>query len=355
MQKEFVSVIIPTFNSAKTLSSCLESIKAQHYDQRLIEILVIDGGSADKTLEVAEKYGCKLLQNPKTQQEYAKHIGLLKAKGSVAIFLDSDEAFESPDAIAKRVTALKGDNEFQAKVVIFGGYKKPAGASAINDYINIFSDPFAYFMYGISTQAGLLQESWQKRFGNFTEVETLFKFQLQPQAEKPLVDMCAGNAIDLDYLRLAFQSQLNDPLIVPKVFYLIVAKTGKVALLKNDATIHYSADSLKKYVSKLKWRVLVNVRYKNMPGTGFSNREAYEPTAFAKKKYLFVPYALTVVMPLSQSILLAIKYKKPILLIHAPLTFFVGVNILWQYFLATFNVPVKLKAYGKDDKVLEVK
>ena len=58
-----VSVIIPTFNSSKTLSQCLESIKGQNYAGE-IEIIIADGGSTDGTIQVAKRYTDKIFDNP---------------------------------------------------------------------------------------------------------------------------------------------------------------------------------------------------------------------------------------------------------------------------------------------------
>ncbi|MFH7873662.1 MAG: glycosyltransferase, partial [Candidatus Aenigmatarchaeota archaeon] len=49
--KPLVSIIIPTYNSEKTLAKCLESIKNQSYKN--IEIIVVDRFSKDKTAEIA--------------------------------------------------------------------------------------------------------------------------------------------------------------------------------------------------------------------------------------------------------------------------------------------------------------
>ncbi|AEF97132.1 glycosyltransferase family 2 protein [Methanotorris igneus] len=53
-----VSVIIPTYNSEKTIGICLESIKNQTYKN--IEIIVVDKFSNDNTVEIAKKYTDKV-------------------------------------------------------------------------------------------------------------------------------------------------------------------------------------------------------------------------------------------------------------------------------------------------------
>jgi len=55
MNKPTVSVVIPTYNSERTLRDCLESIKHQDY-QCEVEIIIADSGSTGNTLEIARKY-----------------------------------------------------------------------------------------------------------------------------------------------------------------------------------------------------------------------------------------------------------------------------------------------------------
>ena len=52
-----ISIVIPTYNSERTLSLCLGSIAEQDYPREKIEIIIADGGSKDRTLEIAEKFG----------------------------------------------------------------------------------------------------------------------------------------------------------------------------------------------------------------------------------------------------------------------------------------------------------
>ena len=77
-----ISIITPTYNSAKTLISCLDSIKYQDYKGD-IEIIIADGGSTDSTLEIAQKYTDKIYPNPLKTGEAGKAAGVKQAKNEI--------------------------------------------------------------------------------------------------------------------------------------------------------------------------------------------------------------------------------------------------------------------------------
>ena len=72
-RRGLVSIIVPTLNAQRTLQNTLESIASQSYPAEDVEVLLIDGGSTDDTLQIACQYGCTVLRNDKVQQEFAKH------------------------------------------------------------------------------------------------------------------------------------------------------------------------------------------------------------------------------------------------------------------------------------------
>ena len=61
VQDKLVSVIIPTFNSGRTISACLSSIKSQTYSR--CEIIVVDKFSRDSTTSMSKQYGCKIIES----------------------------------------------------------------------------------------------------------------------------------------------------------------------------------------------------------------------------------------------------------------------------------------------------
>lgn len=88
---ELVSVIVPTFNSAKFLSVCLASVAGQRYP--CMETLVVDNYSNDGTAKVAEAFGANVILFKGTQGA-ARNVGIAKSRGSYVLFLDSDQRLE---------------------------------------------------------------------------------------------------------------------------------------------------------------------------------------------------------------------------------------------------------------------
>ncbi len=345
-----ISVAIATYNSERTLALSLESLRNQNYPADRIEILVLDGGSSDQTLEIAKKFGCTILDNPRIQQDYAKHMALLHAKGKYLIYLDSDEVIGNPDSFKKRVHAFQTS---EAHAVLFSGYEKPKGSSSINDYLNIMSDPFNYFMYQHNAEDGYLHKSLKRRYGIVQEDEIYALFHFPVKVPFPLIDMCAGATIDLDYLKKS-GSDLENEMLVPRLFLETTKSNRLVAVLKEDPIIHHSLDSLAKFIEKIKWRIVANIHYQHIPGTGYANREDFQPKGFTIKKYLFLPYAFSLILPLWTSVVKSVAHKKPVLLLHLPLTLFTAGYILFQYGLKVMGYRPDLKSYGNKKTSLNI-
>lgn len=99
-KKPIVSVIIPTFNSSRTLRQCLESIKNQDYGY--VELVVVDRYSSDSTREIANSHNATLLlKGPERSAQ--KNYGAKYAKGDFIYFVDSDFILEN-NAISKCVS-----------------------------------------------------------------------------------------------------------------------------------------------------------------------------------------------------------------------------------------------------------
>ena len=93
-----ISIIIPILNEEKYISKCLDSIIDSDFDKSQIEVLLVDGGSNDKTIEIIKNYQkkypfFKLLHNPKKIVPVAMNIGIKEAKGKYIIRLDAHSSY----------------------------------------------------------------------------------------------------------------------------------------------------------------------------------------------------------------------------------------------------------------------
>ncbi|MHA1594743.1 MAG: glycosyltransferase family 2 protein [Candidatus Baldrarchaeia archaeon] len=106
MDEQLVSIVIPTYNSEKTLPLCLKTIKNQCLDHisKNVEIIVVDSFSRDRTVEIAKKYGARVIQTHGGLL-WARYIGHLYAKGAIELLLDSDQLLH-PTAIKRGVKMI---------------------------------------------------------------------------------------------------------------------------------------------------------------------------------------------------------------------------------------------------------
>jgi glycosyltransferase involved in cell wall biosynthesis len=312
-------------------------VARQSYDARLVEVLVIDGGSTDRTVEIAREFGCRVLHNPRVQPEEAKLLGLSQAEGRYVVFLDSDEVLCDERSIEGKISLLESSKD--VKNVITAGLLNPAGYPGINDYTNRFGDPFSYFMYRID--GGDYGKSL-RRYSIAYEDDARLTVRFTERDVLPICDG-GGHCFDLSYLKEV--ADITELALIPVIFNRMAERTAHLGLVKGDFTLHYSTTSVGRYIKKLRWRIIANVH--RATGTeGFTNRAGSQPRAFQLKKYLFVLYGFSIIWPLIDACCLAVKYRKRAFLLHLPLSCYAAACITFQYILKLCGVNPKLGGYG---------
>jgi len=128
----FVSVIIPSFNSQETLRKCLTIVVNQGYPSERYETILVDGGSTDKTLEIAKEFPVRIAYEPKKGRGNAYNRGLNEAKGDLVAFLDSD-AYALDSWLRIMVDELKEEN---GVAVVHCRLKAPQDCSFIQKCID---------------------------------------------------------------------------------------------------------------------------------------------------------------------------------------------------------------------------
>lgn len=115
-----ISIIIPTFNVEKYINECLDALLAQTFKN--YEIIVVDDGSSDNTINILNEYkknhcNIKLIQQENRYAGVARNNGMKYAQGKYLLFLDSDDFFESNMLEKIYNKAIECD----AEVVLFNG------------------------------------------------------------------------------------------------------------------------------------------------------------------------------------------------------------------------------------------
>src|SRR4051795_164517 len=88
-----VTVAVPVLNGARYLEEVLSAVQAQEgLDNRELEILVIDSGSTDGSLSIAERYGARLHQIPKSEFSHGgtRNLAMRLARGDHVPFVTQD-------------------------------------------------------------------------------------------------------------------------------------------------------------------------------------------------------------------------------------------------------------------------
>lgn len=86
--KPEISVIIPALNEEKYIPITLDSLKQQSFND--FEVIVVDGGSTDRTRELARRWGAKVVIEEGKGAGLARNTGAKHSKSSILIFLDAD-------------------------------------------------------------------------------------------------------------------------------------------------------------------------------------------------------------------------------------------------------------------------
>lgn len=109
--KPLVTVIIPNYNYAKYLTDCLSSILEQSYSP--LEILLIDDGSTDQSLFVAQNYAdrVQIFSNGHFGVNAARNLGIKNATGKYIAFCDSDDVWVSTK-VERQVNFLENNPNF---------------------------------------------------------------------------------------------------------------------------------------------------------------------------------------------------------------------------------------------------
>ncbi|MCB2181627.1 MAG: TIGR04283 family arsenosugar biosynthesis glycosyltransferase [Desulfobulbaceae bacterium] len=173
-EKKVVSVIIPVLNEEQHLSLVLDSIGSGDF----VEVIVVDGGSTDRTPQIAEKYGVKILfcRSGRARQLNA---GAAEAKGEIYLFLHGDTTL--PEGFAELVRKSLAEENIAAGAFQLSFDSPLKKMKFISWGANVRSKIFQ-MPYG--DQALFMKASRFNEIGGFPEISIMEDFSLVRELKK---------------------------------------------------------------------------------------------------------------------------------------------------------------------------
>lgn len=116
-----VTVIIPMYNSEKTIISTLDSVLNQTYLNKNIELIIVNDGSTDKSKKIVEDYmkeekskeiSIKLINKVNSGVSSARNIGIKEAQGKWIALLDSDDEW-LPTKLEMQIEEIKKNSDIK--------------------------------------------------------------------------------------------------------------------------------------------------------------------------------------------------------------------------------------------------
>lgn len=157
-----LSIIIPTLNEEKYLPLLLAEIKKQNFSD--LEIIVADAGSQDKTLEIAQVFGCKITAGGLPAR--GRNEGAKIAQGDTLLFMDADNIYLPEDFLKNLLEEFEKRKLDVASFPIYpqgNGFDKFA-YRLYNFWVNLSQKFSAY-----ATNSVLVKKEIFEKVGGFDE------------------------------------------------------------------------------------------------------------------------------------------------------------------------------------------
>ncbi len=303
--RPFISILTPTYNADKILKAFLETLDKQDYPKNKMEILILDGGSTDKTLSLAKKYNTKIYHNKKRLAEPAITLGMSVAKGDLMMVLAVDNLLYDQKSFMKMAEVF-ADKE------IYGAFPKQESSpkdTIYTKYINTFTDPYNHFVYGYAANG----RTFSRIYKTLEHNDIYDVYDYSSNDVRPMMAFAQGFTV-----RKGFQRKKRDAMDDINPLYDLLDQKKKIAYVHSVSLYHHTIHSLDHFMRKQRWATR-NALEKKKYGIILRVERLSEQQKLKIK--LWPVYSLTLVAPLLISLYGVMRDKKSIWLLHPVLCF----------------------------------
>lgn len=308
-----VSFVIPVFNEEYHLPGCLNSISAQTYPHDQVEVIIADGGSADRTLEMAEKWrseqsiSMRIVENPRRIAEFGKAVALKVSDGDFVILLDADNRLCDPDWLKK---ALRAFELFPDAFGFESCYLPTPDGTSLSNYLTVclhISDPLAWGAATHPIECGVTIDG-DVRYR---------KYKIPPGYP------CGANGFI--YRRSVIEPYIDRDTFEEAVVPMDIAARSDAYIVSADGVgvHHYYVGSIRDFLRKRKKIALKSHTRQQERDTWISFTGG--------RIYWAALSQITFVWPFFYSLWMAFKKKDRLWLLHAPVCFLTSVTYLLNW------------------------
>lgn len=204
-----VSVVVPVYNAARTLKKCVGSLTSQTFGN--IEILLVNNGSTDDSLEVCKKIAnkdsrIKVIDHYEKGVSTARNRGIDESSGDYIMFVDADDWIDANVCEVFANLNSKYNYDLFCFSALYNKGKKSVKSFLYSENVDLLSpeQKESLQIKVLSPQAPVLDYKVNTRFagsacGKFYKRETLQKNNLRFATETTISEDCLFNTLALDY------------------------------------------------------------------------------------------------------------------------------------------------------------
>lgn len=296
-----VTIAMISYNDEKIIEDCFISIKKQDYLGE-IKILIVDGGSTDKTVEIAQKYRALVISKPEYKEAPTKRgdIAVDFIKTDIAMFISADNRLQEKDCLQKMMEPFL-DPEISAVETFRYGYRN--NDPILSKYFALIggADPVAISL-GKADRAPYDCIKWNS-FGKAEENSSYFKVTFDKKTGEIPTLGANGFAIRNKLLQ---KFKCENSLHIEMCVNLVKSGHNKFAFVKDAHVIHDIDIGLIEFIKRrLKWKNMYS-NTNNVKRTYL----IYDPKKDKFKLFLLVLLNVTFIFPLLRAIKGFIKKRE---------------------------------------------
>jgi glycosyltransferase involved in cell wall biosynthesis len=350
------SVVIATYNSQQYLNSLFANLNNQTNVD--LEIIIVDGGSNDKTVDIAKKFGATVLFNEKRDPINAKWIGFCKARYDYVLFMDHDEILVSPDSISRKCRVF--ESNIAVPIVFSSGYSTKSLMTAPNLYTTLYGDPVSRYFYQFPNNEDRLVRLKERIF--FAEKSDYLLFTGKHKSHLLCLLETSSMSVALNRSLLQSSGVHLDASSLPIIYYKLIELDCQFlfAILKDDIVEHKSSSTWAEIRTKILWRIANQANSNNeLNEAGLGSRFEIESKAieielgvrvksFKEMQFRYVFSRVMLLPALAGSIALAKRTRNWKMLWSLHLDYFVLLAVLAVAIKKLLVIEPKKLHYSKE-------